>query len=317
MWVTVAGITAAHAVGMHPYRTATERLLHRWFVQYNPLYIASAVFVLVGITLMNKGLATDPSLWAMLAPRMVSELYALALIAAAAILIRRDLRRPAWFVAMFAVLHQADLTLGTETYALLKLGVLASAIWFALFVFKLHALVRALRLEPSPAARLLPIAGAFALAVVPHLHRRLGAHALSVVVATFAFALAESAVFRNRSVDASAAQSAWYATVMRRSLRATWAIWGVLAIAHLMFWIVQYRLEPVFFLPLAVLFARRWLRERPIVVTYAGAALVVLLAKLGIVRAPQSTLSWGVSTVAAGFALLLLGMVTSLRAERA
>jgi hypothetical protein len=298
---------------MHPYRTATERLLHRWFVQYNPLYIASAVLVLVGITLMNKGLAHDPSHLAMFGPRLVTEVYALALIGAAAILTRHELRRPAWFVAMFAVIYQGDLTLGTETYALLRFGVLVSALWLALFVIKLHALAAALRMQLSLSARVVPVMAASALAAVPHLHRRFGVHALSVVVAAFVFATADAALSSERRVTSGAPLTPWQGTVLRRSLRAVWTIWAILASSHLLFWAIQYRLELTFFLPASVLVARRWLGQRPMFATYATGTSLMLLIKIGLVR---SALSWGVTTVAVGFALLLLAMVTSFRIER-
>ncbi|MGQ0654123.1 MAG: hypothetical protein ACT4P4_17970 [Betaproteobacteria bacterium] len=69
-------------------------LWHRWFVQYNPFYLASALFVLGGIYLLTRNPADWESEQLVLAG--VIQLYELALIAAAAFLF--DLpsqRRPA------------------------------------------------------------------------------------------------------------------------------------------------------------------------------------------------------------------------------
>lgn len=229
---------------MQPYRSATERVLHRWFVQYNPVYIASAVLVLVGITLMNGGLATDASRFAMLAPRVVSELYALACIGSAALLVRRGRRRAAWFVAMFAVVYQCDLTLGTETYALVAGGAIASALWVVLFSAKIHWLGRALQLEISRSAMLLPVAAASMIALVPHLQRRVPLPLLAATIALTLAVVSAAALATERQVLSRAPLTPWQAIVLRRSLRATWSIWTVLGAAHATFWVVQYELVP-------------------------------------------------------------------------
>ena len=39
-------------------------LAHRWFVQYNPLYLISAALVLVGVFLMSRGLSLTEGLLA-------------------------------------------------------------------------------------------------------------------------------------------------------------------------------------------------------------------------------------------------------------
>lgn len=262
----------------HAYRTPAERLLYRWFVQYNPLYLLSAVLVLVGLTLMNRGLAHDPSSWAMLSPRAITELYALALIGASAVLTRLHLPRPAVFVALLAVVYQGDLTLGTATYSLLPtVGRAASVLWLALFVVKLYALAWALRLKLSPSSVLLPSFAALGLALIPHLHRRLDNHALSAVVALWLFGVCYGALATTREIRARLALDEWGQTVLRRSVRATWTIWAVLGFAHVLFWTSQYHLRGVF-LPVALLVATRWIRRELAIV--ASVAAVLLFASV-------------------------------------
>ena len=42
--------------------TYWRRLLHRWLVEYNPLYLLSATLVLGGMILTSRGLAREGSL---------------------------------------------------------------------------------------------------------------------------------------------------------------------------------------------------------------------------------------------------------------
>ena len=67
---------------------ALRRLLHRWFVEYNPLALASAMLVLVGLNLLSKGLAERASVSGALGVALVAEVYALALISSAALAYR-------------------------------------------------------------------------------------------------------------------------------------------------------------------------------------------------------------------------------------
>lgn len=251
-----------------------ERLFHRWFVQYNPLYLVSAMFVLVGLTMISRALAGDLSLSGQLGVGAASELYALALIGGAALLMRLGLPRPATFVALLAVLYQGDLALTTETHALLgTVGKLASATWFLLFVAKLHALARAMRLRVSPSAWLVASLGALGLAVVPHLSRSLGRGALTAVVGLWLFAVLASALWTPRTVRSKTPRDAWGQTVERRALRATWTIWACLALAHAVLWCREYHLDAGVLVPIALLLATRWMRGEIATLATASATL--------------------------------------------
>jgi hypothetical protein len=138
-----------------------RRLFHRWFIEYNPLYLLSAALVLRGVNLLSMGLVRAGHLYAVLGGPAVAEVYAWALIAGAAILTRVGLRRPAVLLALIAVLYQGDLTLHTETCAYLGwVGWLASITWLVSFAAKLRALAWAMRLRVSRTAYLVPLLGA-------------------------------------------------------------------------------------------------------------------------------------------------------------
>src|SRR5262245_6305543 len=106
-----------------------QRLLHRWFIEYNPLYLVSAALVLLGVNQLSPELKQEGS-FGMLVGAAIAELYAWALIAGAALLTRIDLRRPAVMLALLCALYQCDLTLHSETCAYLgTTGVVAASAW--------------------------------------------------------------------------------------------------------------------------------------------------------------------------------------------
>jgi hypothetical protein len=243
-------------------RTATQRLLHRWFVEYNPFYLLSAVLVLFGVTLISRALANESSVRGHLVVGAVTELYAYALVFGAALLTRIELRRPAVFVALIAILYQGDLTLGTEAHALFgRLGAVASSAWFVSFAVKLHGLAWALKLRLSGSAKAVPLFGAAGLALVPHLSRHLDAHTLTLVVGVWLFAVLAAGLWTSREVASRMPLDAWGSAVLRRSMRAAWSVWAALAIAHVFFWTSQYHLDPRFLAPITLLLATRWMQR--------------------------------------------------------
>ena len=154
--------------------TFWQRLLYRWFVQYNPLYLVSAAFVLIGVSVSSSALAQSSS--GGIAVTAISELYAWALIGGAAFLMRVELRRPAVMLALLTALYQCDPTLHSETCAYLgSAGALASAAWLASFAGKLQALAWAMRIRLSTSARLVALSGAFGIAALPRVFLQLDA----------------------------------------------------------------------------------------------------------------------------------------------
>ncbi len=257
-----------------PQRSALDALLYRWFVQYNPLYLLSAALVVFGLYEMHGALADDTSVWGRLGVGVLSEAYAFALIAGAAILTRLSLPRPAVFVALIALVYQGDLALGTEHYALLgRVGLLASFAWVLAFYVKLRGLAWALRLEISVSATAIPVFGALGVALIPHLSRRIDSSGLTIIVGAWLFVLFAAGFWTTRPVTSRAPLDAWGRTVLARSLRATWVIFAVLAVGHVYFWTEQYNLDGSIFLPVALLLMTRWVQREIAVLVTVGTAL--------------------------------------------
>lgn len=258
-------------------RSSLDALLYRWFVQYNPLYLLSAALVVLGLYEMHDAMAGDSSIWGRVGVGVLSEAYAFALIAGAAILMRLSLPRPAVFVALIALVYQGDLALGTEHYALLgRAGLLASFAWVSAFYVKLRALAWALRLELSVSAAAIPLFGALGVALVPHLSRRIDSSALTIVVGAWLFVLFAAALWTTRPVRSRVPLDAWGHTVLSRSVRAMWGIFAVLVAGHVWFWTSQYSVDPAIFLPIAMLLVTRWAqRELAVLAVVAAAVLSV------------------------------------------
>lgn len=210
-----------------------QRLLHRWFVQYNPLYLVSAMLVLGGTMLWSRGLAHEGSLYGELGVALIAELYAGALIWGAALLVRIRQRRPAVMLALLTILYQFDLTLHNEACAYLGLaGVWASIVWMLLFAGKLRALAWAMEIRVDARAwATLGVLGA-GLGVLPHLFQRVG-HGTALVAA---WLLVLSSLAREGGVTSDRTLDSWGATVLRRTVRASWLVAFVLGGFHVLFW---------------------------------------------------------------------------------
>ncbi len=143
---------------------AHPRLLVRWFVQFNPLFTASALCVLGGVLLLSRamGAGADVALTAVL------EGYQWIVIGVAALLYRRLLeRRPAAILGVIALVFLADPTLQVSALAGSR-HVVVTGLWIACFALKWRALEWAFRLRASFAARVLPPLCAALVALVPN-----------------------------------------------------------------------------------------------------------------------------------------------------
>ncbi len=277
--------THAAAASARPSHRATEasaedarafwrRLLHRWLVQYNPMYLLSAALVLGGMSLLSRGFAAAGSTGGQVGVAAIAELYAFALIGGAAILTRIGLRRPGVMLALLAALYQCDLTLHTETSAYLgRIGIVASAAWVLLFWAKLRALAWAVHLRLSRSAQTLPLIAAVGLGVAPHVMARGDAATSSVLVTVWLFALACIALWTSRKVESTAALDAWGETVLRRAVRGTWVAWTVLLLFHVAFWRDEAALSLPLLLPALLLLSTRFMRREASVFAAISVAL--------------------------------------------
>lgn len=240
-----------------------QRLLHRWFVQYNPVYLVSAMLVLGGMITASRGLTHEGSLYGPLGIALVAEIYALALVGGAALLTRIGQRRPAVLLALITIAYQSDLTLHTETCAFLGgIGVIASIAWLAFFLGKLYALAWALRIRVGRRAVATAMLGAAGLALGPYLLQALDARAAGGAIALFVFAL--GTLCPRAPEDAAATRvplSEWGHTVLRRTVRAAWIMWAVLLGLHVLFWSSQRTIQLGAVVPALALLAMRGIRR--------------------------------------------------------
>ncbi|MEM7151774.1 MAG: hypothetical protein AAF799_02985 [Myxococcota bacterium] len=281
-----------------PSPSATRRLLHRWLVQYNPLYLLSAALVLVGVILSSMGLAGGGTA-AQLGVTAVAEVYAWALIGSAALLVKMGQRRPALMLILLTAVYQCDLTLHTETCVYLGLpGVIGSALWWVGFAAKLRAMVTVMKVRLSLSALFVPLGGAALIATVPWALRTLEPTAASSVLGVGLFALSCGALWTARCLHSRLIDGEWAATVAGRSIRAIWIGWAGMVLAHVGFWFSQNpSLEVVVLVPVALLASTRFI-DREFGVWFV---VVVTLGYMGI-AAPSL---FALTAVMAAFVLVL------------
>ena len=266
-------------------------LFHRWFVKYNPVDLVSALLVLSGLHLVSRGLTQEGSTFGSLGVALLAEAYAAALVAGAALLTRNGQKRPAVLLALLVVLYQADLTLHTETCAVLgSAGVLATTLWIGIFGAKIFALSRALRVRIGARALATAFVGGTGLALLPYGLFHLAPNAKGALLAVFGVAL--HALFPRRvedSVMPAEALDPWSKIVLRRVVVATWSIWSVLLILHVGFWASETSIDftPVFVSALFAAAASRAGERRLWGVILGTSALVALAAP-----AELSIVSW-------------------------
>jgi len=264
----------------------TRRLLYRWFVEYNPFYVASAGCVVVGVNLISSAIG-GRGLLALLGVPAIAEAYAWALIASAAWLTRTGSRRPAVMLALLVAIYQCDPTLHSETCAYMgALGVPAAAAWLASFVGKLYALGSALRLRLSRSALAVPTFGAIGLLTIPRCFGALDGFDLTALIACFVFALFAAAFWTRREVTSTVELDAWGHTVLERGARATWLIWAALALGRALFWFDELGLRSIVLVPVAMLLCTRWMRsELSVWSTAISSMLLAALAMPGLFSA--------------------------------
>ena len=257
-----------------PDHAPLRRLLHRWLVEYNPIYLLSASLCLAGMFLCSRSLAHEST--GILAVAGIAEAYGIALVLGAALLVRLGQRRPAVVLALICALYQGDLTLHTEACVWLgSTGQLASAAWLLLFVGKLYALSWAMRLRISRGAWAVAATGALGVTLIPHLFRELSPRAATAVVGGWLAALATTGMYSARAITSRAPLDGWAETVRRRAVNAVWGLWALLLTLHVVFWNVHVALEPRVLLLVPMLAATRYLRSEAQVWATISAALVL------------------------------------------
>lgn len=253
-----------------------RRLGHRWFVQYNPLYLLSAALVLAGVNLIADGASRHEGPVAQFGGAALAEVYAWCLIGAAAWLTRRGLRRSGVMLALLAVLYQGDVTLHTSTSAHLgDPGVVAQAVWLTSFFAKLLSLGWAVRLRLSPVALAVAGLGGLGLVQVPHIVQ-LGRHDAILWVSGWFFGVFALGFWSSREVSSTTPLDSWGHTVLRRSVRGTWLLWALCFLAHILLWTSDLGMALVV-LPVALLLSTRFAKSEAKVWGIVAVSLLVTL----------------------------------------
>lgn len=259
---------------------SSSSLLHRWFVEYNPLYLVSALLVLVGMFVTSRGLAEEGTTASQVAVGAIAEMYAIALIGGAALLTRIGQRRPAVMLAVLTALYQVDLTLHTETCVNLGgLAPWATAGWLTLFVGKLFALAWAMKVRLGASVVATAVAGAFGLAMFPYFASMVDHRSATVVVGIWLVALVLVAPVRGARADRPEGDEVtslvpldpWGAIVRRRTVLAIWGIWAVGLVGHVCFWSNEGKVAFGAILPALVVASTRAIRGERTVWLVVGA----------------------------------------------
>lgn len=228
-------------------------IFHRWFVQYNPFYFASALLVLAGVYLV----ARDPDRWeeGHLALAAVIQLYELALIAGAGLLFALPgQRRPGVILGIAAIAFLFDPSFRTEGLASIGAHTLpASVAWVLLLGLKLVLLGGALRVRlPLAHCALWILAGAV-VALGPQL-LGLGVRPAAVLTGACWLGILLVLVPAPR-VQPGVPLDEWGSLVLARLSRVAPLAWAALYWVHVIGWcgIYELGLTPLCFAPLVVL----------------------------------------------------------------
>lgn len=249
-------------------------IFHRWFVQYNPFYFASALLVLGGVFLVTR----DPDRWedGHLALAAVIQLYELALIAGAGLLFALPgQRRPAVILAIVAMAFLFDPSFRTEGLASIGTHTLpASVAWILLAGLKLALLGRALRVRlPIGHSALWVLSAAF-VALGP---QSIGLGARPGLVLVIGCWLGVALVLLPApNVESEVALDEWGRLVLGRLSRLAPIGWAALYWVHVVGWCGIYDLSPspLCFAPLVVLLPLAMPREQLVWIVLAAALAI-------------------------------------------
>lgn len=222
----------------------------RWFVRYNPLFFVSATCVLAGVFLVAQGLPRE-ALSTHVIVGAVTESYVFLLIAAAWLLLRAGLRRPATILGLTAVVFIFDASMNGE-----RLTTLAGMIGLpraqramgmslclgTLSAVQLLVLARVFRLDGVSSLLAIACVTAFALPLLPWLVEAVGSgeserQAAYLAIVWVGAPLVAWAVAPTTRVGLSRlATDDWSTTVTRRVLTAAPGFVAFMYAGHAIAW---------------------------------------------------------------------------------
>jgi hypothetical protein len=71
-------------------------------------------------------------------------------------------------------------------------------------------------------------------------------------------------LWTSRGVTSRTSLDAWGETVLRRATLASWIIWATLLVGHVLFWSLEYQVDPTGLIPAAFLLTTRWIRRESV-----------------------------------------------------
>jgi hypothetical protein len=220
-------------------RARFSRLLHYWFIQYNPLYFFSALCILFGVFLVSRGLREVEWEKGQILLTAVMQVYEIFLITGSAILFRKAGQfRPAVILGLLQVFFIFDCTLRTETMVTAGLvGRIITVAWIAMVPLKLIALAWIFRLKSTAPIVFVATLMAYGFAGIPHAFNASQIdRQLIHLAATWYGILMTLLLWSQRKARCDILLDAWVHTVFQRSLRATFCIWTGFYFFHLMIW---------------------------------------------------------------------------------
>ena len=216
-------------------------LFYRWFVEYNPLYFASALCFVFGVFLASKGMSQINWLDGQLLLTAVIECYEFLLLAASFFLYRvARLRRPAVILAIINICFLFDCTYQTEHIsANPEFGVIASFLWIGAVAVKLITLAWIFRLQVSWIGYAIPVFAAAGIAVGPHLlfYSNISKSLIHLLATWFGVGLVILFCCFRPTVSCSGSTDAHCRYTLGKVWSAAWLIWVGFYLFHIISWI--------------------------------------------------------------------------------
>ena len=217
-----------------------RKLLHYWFIQYNPLYFVSALCVLFGMFLVSRGLVEMGWTRGQMLLTAVIQAYEILLIVGAAILFRlAGEYRPAVILGLLEVFFLYDCTFQTEIIATFeRIGIVLTVGWIALVALKLMALARAFRLKIVVFVLIIPVLAAIGVAGTPYLLKSamIEKNMAHLLATWLGVALVFSVLWIRPKVTCAIPLEEWGQTVLRRATKSAWMIWAGFYFYHIITW---------------------------------------------------------------------------------
>lgn len=262
-----------------------QGVLHRWFIQYNPLYFFSALCMLGGVFLVSPGFEVEDSIWQFWETvlTMVIEVYQIVLIIGAELLFRRiKLYRPSAILGLLAVIFLFDVTFQTEVMGTFDgSGLFVTGNWMLLAVVKVIALRWAFQLIIPWRVLIVPLLAVAAIAIFPHLFTRTNYDhdTLHLLAVWWGTGLAAYIFYQRPVIRCKAQLTEREQKILQKITNTAWLIWGGFYLYHLGFWVdafsISFNHPSLYLIPGLLAFALLSKNEKQVWACCAGSLFIV------------------------------------------